>query len=301
MIEPTPAELYLASTRCYLTLPENPQDYVVAFAKLRKEWEILFTNLVALQDTDNPEVWFALGHGYGNGWGTEGDSEVSEEWFRRAADSGHTDAMSRLAQRLTHPDRQEFLPEAIQLLLSAAAALNPSAMVQLGFAYREGRGVELSAKIAVEWFMKAYQAGDLHAAIHAGRILLYPLKQYEEAASWFLLAAKANQSESFINLAMIYDDRESKLHDPAEVVKWHQTNVAKNGSSVPRSLVALARHYRDGSGVPKSTEIASIWLKMLFSKTTDSNEFYCEGKLLLEDIESNLLLDHAGPNPQLCL
>ena len=288
MSEPTPAELYLAAAKRYLSLPEHPEAYIAAFAKLRREWEILFANLVALQDTGDLEVWFALGHGYGNGWGTEKNLEASEAWFRRAANSGHTGAMSRLAQRLTHPDREECWPEAIQWLFRAATALNSSAMVQLGFAHREGRGVELSAEIAAEWFMKAYRAGDSHAAIHAGRILLYPLKQYEEAVSWFLLAAKANQSESYISLAMIYDDRESRLHDPAEAVKWYQTTVAKNGGNVPRSLVALARHYRDGSGVPRSTEIAGIWLQMLFSKTNDSNEFHHEGKLLLEDIESTL-------------
>jgi hypothetical protein len=39
MSEHTAAELYLASTKRYLSLPKDPEEYVVAFAKLREEWE----------------------------------------------------------------------------------------------------------------------------------------------------------------------------------------------------------------------------------------------------------------------
>jgi hypothetical protein len=289
MSEYTAAELFLASTRRYLSLPKDPEDYVVAFAKLRDEWEILFANLVALRDTDDPEVWFALGHGYGNGWGTETDSEASEAWFLRAANSGHAAAMSRLAQRLLHQNREECWHEGIQWLFRAANAENSSAMLQLGFAYREGTGVTMDAATAAEWFIKAYHAGDKHAAIHAGRILLYPIGKAEEAVSWFLRAAKANQSESYISLAMIFDDRNSQLYDPAEAVKWYQIAVAKNGSNIPRSLVAIARHYRDGVGVPRNKDIARIWLEMLFSMTVESNEFHRQGRTLLAEIESSLL------------
>jgi hypothetical protein len=37
MSEPTPVEFYLAAAKRYLSLPQDPEDYVAAFTELQNE------------------------------------------------------------------------------------------------------------------------------------------------------------------------------------------------------------------------------------------------------------------------
>ncbi|RYD81529.1 MAG: sel1 repeat family protein, partial [Verrucomicrobiaceae bacterium] len=190
---------------------------------------------------------------------------------------------------LSHPDRGGDRAEALEWLHEAAGRGNASAMVQLGFASREAQGVDLDYKAAVEWFIQAHEAGDLHAAMHVGRTFASYMDQVSDALPWLLRAAKQSNRDSYIYLAMIHDERGSDHYEPAEAVKWYQTVVAKNGMSSPRALLALARHYRDGDGVPRSKEIAKVWLGMLIHVTSASNEFRREGEDLLHQMESDLI------------
>ena len=162
-------------------------------------------------------------------------------------------------------------------------------MVWLGFAYREGHGVPEDHETAVDWFIKAYDAGDEHACIHAARMLQSYLNRANEAIDWYQRGADADQSEAYIGLASIYDDRNSGCFNPTEAVKWYQTAVAEKGASVARCLLALAHHYRNGDGVPQSPEIARCWLERLFSETSPQNRFHRDGLKLKAELDSDLL------------
>lgn len=283
------AKTFLASTRRYLELPHDPMERHRAFIQLQAEWKDLFKRLLQHAEDKGPEDWFAIGHGYSNGWGAERDRVAAQAWFRRAAEAGHSEAMVRLAFNLTHPDREHEWQEGNEWLRRSSEMGNASAMVHLGFAYRDGRGVETDLDLAEMWFAKAYEAGDLHAAVHVGRLLLCYEEKPLEAALWFHLAADAGQSESYLYLAMLYDDRQSGMFDAEKAVYWYHRVVKDGKGTVPRAMLELARHYRDGAGVSADRAIAKSWTERLLAVAQKGSEFHRAGLKLRDELDTGLL------------
>lgn len=288
MEEGSPAAAFLEATRDYLFLPSDPDARLAEIAARKQKWKLLFNNLLEIRDSPDPSVRFALGQAYRHGWGAERDLAEAIDLLRQAAHEGHSQAMVQLALVLRHPERQESWDEGLKWLQRAADLGDPAGMVHLGFAYREGQGVEVDYSQSSKWFSMAYEAGDKHSAIHVGRLYAGYIGDPPAALKWFRLAAEAGQSESFINLAMLHDHRGSELYDPAEAVKWYQSTVAKEGSNLSRALYELAAHYRDGIGVPRSNEIARCWLARLYASTPESNDFHQLGRQLEEEMDSEL-------------
>jgi TPR repeat protein len=197
--------------------------------------------------------------------------------------------MVRLAGILSHPDRESDWKEGLEWLERSAQLGNASAMVNLGFAYREGQGVEVDLDLAESWFSKAYDAGDQHAAVHVGRLLAGYAAKPLEAARWFHLAADADQPESYVYLAMLYDERHSDLYDPSKAVFWYQRVVEQGKGSAPRAMFELARHCRDGVGVEADRDRAAAWVEQLLETAKEGSEFHREGLKLRDALNSELL------------
>jgi TPR repeat protein len=279
------AEDFLTSTRIYLQISRD-ENWPFAYKKFCADLEPQFQVLLAMEPSQEPDVWFALAHGFSNGWGIEQNKTEAERLFRLAAGAGHSQAMCRLAMILHHPDRKQDWHEAIGWLRQSSNLKNSSAMTFLGFAYREGKGVPQNYELAVSWFLEAFNHGEKHAAVHAAKILWIQLGRDKEALDWFLVAAENNDKESYIYLGLIYGDKQTPFYDPAEAVKWYKIAVEKSGSGSKRSLLYLAKHYYNGEGVPESKEIARTWLIKLFSQIEAKGELYREGIKLLRKIES---------------
>jgi TPR repeat protein len=280
------AEDFLASTRLYLKISRD-ENWPFAYKKFRTDLEPQFQVLLAMEPSREPDVWFALAHGFSNGWGIEQNKTEAERLLRLAAGAGHSQAMCRLACILLyHPDRKKDQHEAIGWLQKSSYLKNSSAMTFLGFAYSEGRCVPQDYELAVSWFLAAFNHGEKHAAVHAAKILWIPLGRDKEAVDWLLVSAKNNDKESYIYLGLIYGDKKTPFYDPSEAVKWYKIAVEKSGLGSKRSHLHLARHYYKGEGVPKSKEIARNWLMKLFSQIEARGELYREGIKLLRKIES---------------
>jgi TPR repeat protein len=282
------ASTYLASTRRYLDLPDDPLERHQSLVVLKIECLELFQKLLRHAEDEGKDAWFAIGHGYSNGWGAARDRIAAETWFRRAAAGDHADAMVRLAVILSHPDRESDWKEGLEWLKRSARLGNASAMVKLGFAYREGRGVEVDLDLAESWFSKAYDAGDQHAAVHVGRLLAGYSSKPLEAVRWFHLAADAEQTESYVYLAMLYDDRHSDLYDPSKAVLWYRRVIEEGKCSAPRAMFELARHYRDGVGVVADWDRAAAWVVQLLETARKGSEFHREGLKLRDAMNSEL-------------
>lgn len=283
------ADTFLASTRKYLSLPADPLERQRAFKELKSEWSVLFRELLQKANEEGAEAWFALGHGYGNGWGTARDRVASAAWFRKAANAGHDQAMVRLAMILTRSDEDSERKEGIDWLNRSADLGNASAMVHLGFSYREGQCVQTDLSLAESWFIRGYEAGDTHAAVHVGRLLAFYADKPKEALHWFHLAAEAEQTESYVSLAMLYDDHRGGWFDPAKAVLWYQRVADEGRGSAPRAMLELARHYRDGVGVSADKTIAQQWIEKLLETAREGSEFYRGGMKLKEEMSSDLL------------
>lgn len=216
------ASSFLQSTKRYLDLPKGSDWSVLAYEELKEEWRKEFEVLLKAAEEEGPEGWFAIAHGYSGGWGPARDPLAAKAWFTRAAEAGHSQSMARLGS-IRRPATEAEDAEAITWLKKAAALGNASGMVWLGFAYREGKGVEQDYHQAAKHFIAAYEAGDHHAAVHAGRMLAFYLEDAEAGLEWFLKGAEQNCSDAPLCVAQLYSDSKLPTYDPAKAALWNQS------------------------------------------------------------------------------
>lgn len=79
-----------------------------------KEWERCFHSLIEVAESEDHEVWHALGDAYSHGRGTPPDKGVGISLFKRAAEAGHTKSMVRLGLCLKRQEASESGQEAIR-------------------------------------------------------------------------------------------------------------------------------------------------------------------------------------------
>ena len=241
----------------------------------------LVDQLLESSKSGSLEVWFMIGDAYQSGTGTAKSREQALRWFLKAAEAGHVRSMVRLACALSHPDHEETWGEAVRWFQKAADCGDASGMTLLGFAYREGHGVAQDYEQALSWFIKAVVAGDTLSMLHAGRVLARYLNSHAGALGWFLRAADHGDKGSFVDLAMLYDQPGTPVHNPAEAVRWYKVVEKEITASRPRALMALAIHYRDGDGTPRDLKASAKCLRHYMRLTREkSREHRAAAKIL---------------------
>ncbi len=241
----------------------------------------LVDQLLESSKSGSLDVWFMIGDAYQSGTGTKRNREQALRWFRKAAEAGHVRSMVRLGNALAHPDHEETWEESVRWFQKAAGCGYAGGMVSLGFAYRDGHGIAQDYEQAVHWFIKGVAAGDTLSMLHAGRVLARHLSSHAEALSWLLRAAEHGHKDSFFELATLYDQPGTPVHNPAEAVKWYKVVEKETKWSRPRAMMALAIHYRDGDGTPRDLKAAAEWLRQSLQLTREkSKEHRAAAKML---------------------
>lgn len=280
---------FMELTKEFTQLPTESTARIADYQSFLSQCGLLFRELLKCAEEEGPEAWFAIGHAYSHGWGPARDRFAGQAWFRRAADEGHSRSMVRLANSLSRTPTEGEQEEAIEWLEKAAALGDASGMVFLGFAYREGKGVPLDSEQAAAYFIKAFEAGDSHAAVYVGKLFAHQLKNPALGVEWLLRAAEAKCSDSYLYLALLYDDRDSALYDPAAAVRWYQTTADDPKGYGKRALLELARHYRDGAGVEPDRERALQFLDRLDQIPRMPTEIAKDAQKLRQEITTHLL------------
>ena len=222
--------------------------------ELEAGWGVLFRRLTALAERSDPAIWNAIGNMYQNGHGTEINFSKAMHWFRKAAQSG--DARS---------------------------------MASLGFAYLFGKGVKRDPQQAMEWYIQAAEAGDHRSMIRIGGLYAHRFNLPGEGLKWFLRAAENGHTESYLSLAALYDDRSSPVYDPVEAVKWLLMAVEVPDGRNEQAMLALADHYRNGSGVARDLKAAMKWVHRLLSILPERSTRHREASNLLKEMQGGLL------------
>ena len=289
MKDETPAEAHWRFCARYLELGSvaDVHERIREMRTLIEEWKGVFARLMAAAETNDADVWHALGDACDHARGTERDRAAARRWYQRAADAGHAKAMVRLAM-IHQKDARDSYGVALQLLKVAAELGDAGAMVSLGFSYREGDGVSPDLDEAARWFTRAAEAGDKHALVHVGRVWRNA-GQTEKAVASFLEAAEAGQYESYVELAMLYDAEGSAVYNPAEAVKWYRVVADGSSSSKGRALLALARHSISGLGMPCDLAAARRWLEAVILEMPEKSSWHKEAKQMLAGLEGGLL------------
>jgi len=287
----TPTNDYELACRRYLEVVAvtDIRERIRQNLELRQQFETAFRRLLENADFAGPAVWHALGDAYSKGWGTTPDKKETAKWFHRAANAGHTKAMVRLGLMLNRPSPDGDAIKGIWWLRRAAELGDASGMIFLGFAYRDGTGVMCDHQQAVDWFIKAVEAGDDHSMIHAGRMYSRYLQRPAEAMRWFLKAAEAGQSESHVELALLYQNRKSPLYDAKQAIHWYRKVAEGKSGSKDRARIALAHFCRNGEGTSHDVGQAKQWLQKVIESAPVTSSFYKEAKALSLEWEKDML------------
>lgn len=121
-------------------------------------------------ENGNPSFQFQLGKLYARGEWVEQDWSEAFKWYSLAADKGNDMAQNNLGVMYCYNDKgltQDF-SKAFSLFEKSAAKNNRLAFLNLGEMYKNGEGVEIDYKKAMEYYKKADEA---LKALEAGFIL----------------------------------------------------------------------------------------------------------------------------------
>lgn len=153
--------------------------------------------------------------------------ELAFQWFERAANNGHANAM-----------------------------------YWVGRLYDSGIGISEDRAAAAKWYMKSAENGVLLADNRMGfmhklgiGVAADPMK----AAHWFGRAAASGESEAQFELGLAYRDGTGVIQDSAMAAFWFEKS-ASQGNVWGQLQIGLANMY--GRGVPKDPAGAVGWYKM---------------------------------------
>ena len=202
-----------------------------------------------------------LGRFYENGIGTEVDLGKAVECYRTAADNGDADGMEALATVYLQDGPYKDVEKGRMLLEDAAAeAGHPDAMVQLGFAYLNGTGVDENKTESETWFVKAAETGDVDAENTLGVRYYngdFGKEDFAKALEWIRKAANDGHPNAMNNLGQMYRDGDAGLDvDDKMAVKWFR-KAAKIG--FPDAMTNLGFAYLFGKGVVENLMQAEEW------------------------------------------
>jgi TPR repeat protein len=285
-----PAQEYLQLRQRILELRDDFDKNWKELSEIRKLrlLEKCFAQLQLDAVNQDPETLYCLGDAHQTGSGTKRSEKEALLWFLRAAEAGHLRAMRRLASiyrgwERTKPDEAA---KAIHWDRKAAELGDPSAMMMLGYAYRDGQSVAIDPQQALHWFRKSFDAGNRRAALQIGRLYFHDLKNPDEGLRWLNRGAEESDVGCQLELAFLNSEPRFGLHNLADAFKWYQ--VLAIDHKEPRAMLALARHYRDGVSVPQDTNLARQWAKRALGGAKASSYVQKQATELLREMSREL-------------
>ncbi|MDE6743040.1 MAG: sel1 repeat family protein [Lachnospiraceae bacterium] len=142
---------------------------------------------------DNPYAQLALGFLYYYGQGVEKDVERAKELWQSAIEQGCVEGYLGTASVLLDEEEYEAaLEDYIKASEGTERLFISSAMSNVGWMYFEGKGIEQDYEMALEWYEKAADLGNMYAMNNIGDMYCegYGVEQdYETALEWYEKAA----------------------------------------------------------------------------------------------------------------
>lgn len=285
-----PAQEYLQLRQRILELRDDFDKNWRKLSEIRKLrlLEKCFAQLQLDAVNQDPETLYCLGDALQTGSGTKRNQKEALLWFLRAAEAGHLRAMRRLASIYRGQERKnpDEAAKAIHWDRKAADLGDPSAMMMLGYAYRDGQSVAIDPKQALHWFSKSFEAGNRRAALQIGRLYFHDLDNPAEGLRWLNRGAEESDVGCQLELAFLNSEPRFGLHNLADAFKWYQVLAIDHNE--PRAMLALARHYRDGISVPQDTSLARQWAKRALGAAKTSSYVQKQASELLREMSREL-------------
>nr|WP_279308202.1 hypothetical protein [Niveispirillum sp. BGYR6] len=172
-------------------------------------------------------------------------------WYQRAIDQGSVKGMVGLANLIASGHVADQGPaEAFVLYERAARRNDPTAQYYTGLYLLEGIGTEANHALALEWLLKAAEAGIVAACRSLGIIHRRGRgapKNLAIAETWLRRSALKGDAESMALLADMHMGLEAAVPNPGEAIIWY-TAASELGHT--GALAALGLAHQKGKFVP---------------------------------------------------
>ncbi len=243
-----------------------------------------------LAEQGNAEALYLLGFASESGQGIEASKEKALEYYRKAAEGKHKDAVYRMSFMLLASEKEEERDQARQALETAAKDDPAVAARILGEAYLRGLlSPAPDPDKAVFWWKRAADAGDilsvlLIARFYEGQFGFPELKDIKESLANYAKAAGLGNAGAMAALGSRLLSGDEKNRDEAKGREWLKKAIAAKEYSaylalgdyeenVKKDLKAALAEYERGKDAGQVDCIL---------RTAD---FYLEGKGTEKDVE----------------
>jgi TPR repeat protein len=272
-------------------------DYALAMEWHEKASQHDSTGKSHVDGTGNADN--SVGWAYENGNGVEKDAKVAYKWYSKGAQRGSPAAQYNLAicyrngDGIAKDDKKAFewmLRSAKQYYTSALYSIgcyysdgigtsidyvkavewwvtaslhedsNGNAENNLGWAYKNGKGVVNDEKEAFKWYLKGAERGNAVAQYNLA--IRYrngngTTKNEKKSFEWMLRSAEQNDSDAIYEIGLCYHEGIGTSIDYVKAMKWwmkaslgHACNADNNIGSV---------YSKGGNGVEKNVKQAYKW------------------------------------------
>ncbi|EGB11658.1 hypothetical protein AURANDRAFT_4528, partial [Aureococcus anophagefferens] len=184
----------------------------------------LFKRAVELESVD---ATLRLGHMYEHGYGVEQDAKKADELYRVAADRV-PEAIYVLGSfyMVGRYGLQKNTKKAAKIFKRAVELGNADAMSTLGALYKEGNGVKIDKKKALQLWSMASDRGHAYAQLNIG-VQLHINGKVDEAFRLFELSARQGLAPAEFELGRRYAAGIGVEPDPNKCVHWLRRAAAR--------------------------------------------------------------------------
>lgn len=262
----------------------DDQQHAELRKQLNREIRSCLLALKSQQDTEDPEIWYALGHA---SMFYEKNSQQATAWFQRAAEAGHSKAITKIGNSLRQSNNNEEQEQGHVWLSKASEQGDHYAMLSMGLAYRDGQGVPQDYAMAKHWFEQADQAGETSAVEQLADLHLNHLNAPAEALPYYL-KAEAQGISCTHELAQIYNTRGSGVYDPIKAKEHYETLLRRGQKSAPWVMLELAKLHASGQVSDNGLTHARKWLYQIISQCPKSLSARKKAERLLRKLDESL-------------
>jgi hypothetical protein len=217
---------------------------------------------------------FMMGRYYEEGLSVPKDILLSQEWYKKAANQGHTIASEKV---------NIFNKKYLDITIKEAENGNAIFQGALGAEYLIGNLIEKNIQTGLFWYTQSANQGninsqfDLAVIFQTGRYGVE--KNIKKAVKWYEKAAEQNHIESQYALSQIYMEGKGVPKNSKKAAYWCK-RAAEQGYVPAQGKIGA--FYFKGLGIPKNYIHAYSWFSLVAAQGDEN------AKNLMDYIEEQL-------------
>lgn len=206
----------------------------------------------------------------------KGKEKNAFKCFKKAADAGNATAQMMTGKMYRYGAGVDLdYSKAVSYLKMAADKDEPEAMQLLGRCYEEGQGVDQNLEEALDWFRRSAELNFVTGIDCYARLLLEGIGMEEpnpsEAIKMFKKAAELGSDASAFNLAIIYNEGETKGIEcnKKEALKYFQIAMDAGNQKAALQVAKLLKD--DKGGIKKDAKKSAEILQKIIDESDDED------------------------------